>query len=111
MTIEFVGKISKMGEKLLIIIPREFHSEFIGLEGKQTKITINQDELENQIHDLEFKFIFEAGNIESQKSIVDAITSYGKIAIKQLSELIAYSHNPYVTKHISNKIQELNLNN
>jgi hypothetical protein len=40
-SVRFVSKISKMGDKRLIIIPKDYHDEIEKLKPKQVMITID----------------------------------------------------------------------
>ena len=37
--VKFIGKVSTMGDKLIIVIPKEFHKEINPLKGKQVKVS------------------------------------------------------------------------
>jgi antitoxin component of MazEF toxin-antitoxin module len=41
--VKFVSTVSKMGDKRLIIVPKDFHDELDNLKGKQVKIIIDDD--------------------------------------------------------------------
>ena len=41
--VKFVSTISKMGNKRIIIIPKDYHSDLDKLNPKQVKITIDDD--------------------------------------------------------------------
>ena len=41
--VKFVSTISKMGEKRIIIIPKNYHDELDKLNPKQVKITIDDE--------------------------------------------------------------------
>lgn len=41
--VKFVSTISKMGDKRIIIIPKDYHSELDKLNPKQVKITIDDE--------------------------------------------------------------------
>ncbi|MFQ5969634.1 MAG: hypothetical protein ACE5J2_03950 [Nitrososphaerales archaeon] len=43
MQFKFVGKISNMGDNLVIWIPKEFHKEVKAFRGKQLKIFITDE--------------------------------------------------------------------
>ena len=41
-TVKFIGKVSTMGDKLIIVIPKEFHREINPLKGKQVKVVVEE---------------------------------------------------------------------
>jgi hypothetical protein len=41
--IQFVGKLSKMGDRRIIYIPKDFHKEAEKLEGKQIYVIATDD--------------------------------------------------------------------
>ena len=40
--VKFIGKVSTMGDKLIIVIPKEFHKEISPLKGKQVKVVVEE---------------------------------------------------------------------
>lgn len=41
-TVKFIGKVSTMGDKLIIVIPKEFHKDINPLRGKQVKVVVEE---------------------------------------------------------------------
>lgn len=41
-TVKFIGKVSTMGDKLIIVIPKEFHKDINPLKGKQVKVVVEE---------------------------------------------------------------------
>lgn len=41
--VKFVSRVSKMGDKRIIIIPKDYHDELDKLNPKQVKITIDDE--------------------------------------------------------------------
>lgn len=42
-SVRFVGKISSMGDKLIVVIPKEFHDQVKKLKGKQVRVVIDDE--------------------------------------------------------------------
>lgn len=42
-SVKFVGKISSMGDKLIVVIPKEYHGEVKKLKGKQVRVVIDDE--------------------------------------------------------------------
>jgi antitoxin component of MazEF toxin-antitoxin module len=40
--VKFIASISKMGDKLIIVIPKGFHKEIKPLKDKQIKVIVNE---------------------------------------------------------------------
>ena len=41
--VKFVGKISTMGDKLIVVIPKDFHKDSVKMKGKQVKVVIDDE--------------------------------------------------------------------
>lgn len=41
--IRFVGRISKAGDKMIIIIPKDYHKEAAKMQGKQVKVDVTDE--------------------------------------------------------------------
>lgn len=41
--VKFVGTISKMGDKRIIVIPKDYHSDLEKLSPRQVKITVDDE--------------------------------------------------------------------
>ena len=41
--VKFVAKVTKMGDKKIIIVPKDFHDEVDVLEGKQVRVVIDDE--------------------------------------------------------------------
>lgn len=41
--VKFVGKVSSMGDKMIVVIPKDFHESTKKMKGKQVKITIDDE--------------------------------------------------------------------
>lgn len=41
--VKFVAKISRMGDKKIIIVPKDFHDDVDVLEGKQIRVAIDDE--------------------------------------------------------------------
>jgi hypothetical protein len=41
-SMKFVGKVSVMGDKVLIVIPKEFHKQVEPFKGKYVKVTVEE---------------------------------------------------------------------
>jgi antitoxin component of MazEF toxin-antitoxin module len=41
-TVKFVGKVSTMGDKLIIVIPKDFHKQINPLKGQQVKVVVEE---------------------------------------------------------------------
>lgn len=40
---KFVGKISSMGDKLIIVIPKDFHKDVEKMKGKQVRVVVDNE--------------------------------------------------------------------
>ena len=106
MAYNFIGKISRMGDNKVIWIPKEFHSEFAGLEGKQVKITIGNPDFET-LELLKDKFLVTV-NPENRKEIIDAMASFGKSSQRFLAYVIQLTIDPILIQYATRKITEIN---
>lgn len=41
-TVKFIGKVSTMGDKLIIVIPKDFHKQIGPLKGQQVKVVVEE---------------------------------------------------------------------
>ncbi len=41
-TVRFIGKVSTMGDKLIIVIPKDNHKEIGPLKGKHVKVVVEE---------------------------------------------------------------------
>jgi hypothetical protein len=40
---KFIGKISSMGDKLIIVIPKDFHKSVEKMKGKQVRVVVDDE--------------------------------------------------------------------
>lgn len=41
--VKFIARISKMGEKLIIVIPMDYHKDIKALKGKQVRVKVDDE--------------------------------------------------------------------
>jgi len=41
--VKFIARISKMGEKLIIVIPMDYHNEIKALKSKQVRVKVDDE--------------------------------------------------------------------
>jgi antitoxin component of MazEF toxin-antitoxin module len=41
--VKFIARISKMGDKLIIVIPTDYHKEIKALKGKQVRVRVDDE--------------------------------------------------------------------
>jgi antitoxin component of MazEF toxin-antitoxin module len=41
--VKFIARISKMGEKLIIVVPMDYHKEIKSLKGKQIRVKVDDE--------------------------------------------------------------------
>ena len=41
--VKFIARISKMGEKLIIVVPMDYHKEIKSLKGKQVRVKVDDE--------------------------------------------------------------------
>jgi antitoxin component of MazEF toxin-antitoxin module len=41
--VKFVARISKMGEKLIIVVPMDYHKDIKSLKGKQVRVKVDDE--------------------------------------------------------------------
>ena len=41
--VKFIARISKMGEKMIIVIPMDYHDEIKALKGKQVRVNVDDE--------------------------------------------------------------------
>jgi antitoxin component of MazEF toxin-antitoxin module len=41
--VKFIARISKMGEKLIIVVPMDFHKDIKALKGKQVRVKVDDE--------------------------------------------------------------------
>lgn len=41
--VKFIARISKMGDKLIIVVPMDFHKEIKSLKGRQVRVKVDDE--------------------------------------------------------------------
>jgi antitoxin component of MazEF toxin-antitoxin module len=41
--VKFIARISKMGEKLIIVVPMDYHKDIKSLKGKQVRVRVDDE--------------------------------------------------------------------
>lgn len=42
-SVKFIGKISSMGDKLIVVVPKEYHEQIKKLKAKQVRVLIDDE--------------------------------------------------------------------
>ena len=103
---EFLSKISRMGNNKVIWIPKELHNELSSLESKQVKVSINEPFFET-LELLKDKFLLTVDPL-NRKEIINAMSSFGRPALRYLAYVIQLTIDETVIQYATKKIVEIN---